>query len=163
MGMADVIQKIISGGQTGAERAALDAAIKLGIPYGGWLPKGRLTEDGTLPDEYELNEMPTSSLAKRAKQNILDSDGTLILSELPLKDKVTLANMAEVELDSLHFSLGAYIRRKFGLWSGNESLIESCRFVSGKKGLDVKAVPEVIIWSLWKKLKESYKLRIVKP
>ena len=67
-----MIQKIISGGQTGADRAALDFAIKYGIPYGGWVPKGRKTEDGTLPGKYLLQEMPTGSYSKRTEKNILD-------------------------------------------------------------------------------------------
>jgi len=75
-----MIKKIISGGQTGADRAALDVAIKLNIPHGGWIPKGRKTEDGILPDKYHLKEMPTGSYPKRTEQNILDSDGTLIIS-----------------------------------------------------------------------------------
>ena len=75
-----MISKIISGGQTGADRAALDVAIDYGIPHGGWIPKGRKTEDGILPDKYNLQEMPTSSYPKRTEKNILDSDGTLIIS-----------------------------------------------------------------------------------
>jgi hypothetical protein len=75
-----MIKKIISGGQTGAGRAALDVALKLNIPHGGWVPKGRKTEDGTLPDIYQLQEMPTASYPKRTEQNIIDSDGTLIIS-----------------------------------------------------------------------------------
>ena len=59
-----MIKKIISGGQTGADRAALDVAIKLGIPHGGSIPKGRATEDGQLPDEYQLHEMSTTSYPK---------------------------------------------------------------------------------------------------
>jgi Circularly permutated YpsA SLOG family len=54
-----MITRILSGGQTGADRAALDFAIKHHIPHGGWLPKGRKTEDGTLPEKYQLQEMPT--------------------------------------------------------------------------------------------------------
>ena len=50
-----MIKKIISGGQTGADRAGLDVAIKLSIPHGGWISKGRKTEDGTLPDKYNLS------------------------------------------------------------------------------------------------------------
>jgi hypothetical protein len=72
--------KIISGGQTGADRAAIDFAIKHNIPHGGWLPKGRKAEDGHLPDHYQLQEMPSGDYSKRTKQNILDSDGTLIVS-----------------------------------------------------------------------------------
>ena len=75
-----MIKKIISGGQTGADQAALDAAIKLGIPHGGWIPKGRKTEDGTLPDKYKLNEMPTGSYPERTEKNVIDSDGTVIIS-----------------------------------------------------------------------------------
>jgi hypothetical protein len=84
MGMNGILHnraiKIISGGQTGADRAALDFAIKHNIPYGGWVPKGRKTEDGRLPDHYQLQEMPSGDYSKRTKQNILDSDGTLIVS-----------------------------------------------------------------------------------
>ena len=75
-----MLQKIISGGQTGADRAALDFAIEFNIPHGGWIPKGRKTEDGVLPEKYQLQEMPTASYPKRTEKNILDSDGTLILS-----------------------------------------------------------------------------------
>jgi hypothetical protein len=75
-----MLEKIISGGQTGVDQAALDAAIKLGIPHGGWIPKGRLTEDGPLPPKYNLTEMPTASYPERTRKNIRDSDGTLILS-----------------------------------------------------------------------------------
>ena len=75
-----MIKKIISGGQTGAHRAALDLAMELNITHGGWIPKGRLTEDGTLPEEYNLKEMPTDSYSASTEQNVMDSDGTLIIS-----------------------------------------------------------------------------------
>ena len=75
-----MIKKIISGGQTGADQAALDVAIESGIPHGGWIPKGRKTENGRLPDKYQLKEMATSSYPKRTEQNIIDSHGTLIIS-----------------------------------------------------------------------------------
>ena len=75
-----MITKIISGAQTGADRAALDFALKYYIPHGGWIPKGRLAEDGPLPDKYQLQEMPTISYPKRTEQNVIDSDGTLIFS-----------------------------------------------------------------------------------
>jgi hypothetical protein len=74
------IEKIISGGQTGADRAALDFAIDHNIPYDGWLPKGRTTEDGTLSYKYHLQEMPTGDYSKRTEKNVLDSDGTVIVS-----------------------------------------------------------------------------------
>jgi len=75
-----MLTKIISGGQTGADRAALDFAIEFDIPHGGWIPKGRKTEDGVLPDKYKLQEMSTASYPKRTEKNIPDSDGTLIFS-----------------------------------------------------------------------------------
>lgn len=75
-----MLKKIISGGQTGADQAALDVAIKLGIPYGGWIPKGRLTEKGRLDSKYKLKEMETPNYNKRTEQNVIDSDGTLIIS-----------------------------------------------------------------------------------
>jgi hypothetical protein len=75
-----MLKKIISGGQTGADQGALDAAIKYSFPHGGWIPKGRLTEDGRLPDNYKLKEMPTDNYPKRTEKNIIDSDGTTIIS-----------------------------------------------------------------------------------
>jgi len=75
-----MIKKIISGGQTGADRAALDAAFELGIAHGGWLPKGRITEEGPLPERYNLHELSSASYPARTEQNVIDSDGTLIVS-----------------------------------------------------------------------------------
>lgn len=75
-----MLKKIISGGQTGADRGALDAAIQMGIPHGGWVPKGRIAEDGTIPHRYELEEMPTDSYPERTEKNVVASDGTLIIS-----------------------------------------------------------------------------------
>jgi hypothetical protein len=69
---------IISGGQTGVDRGALDAAIYLGIPHTGWCPKGRKAEDGIIPDKYNLKEMDTGSYWQRTEQNVVDSDGTLV-------------------------------------------------------------------------------------
>ena len=75
-----MIKRIISGGQTGADRAALDFAIKMDLPHGGWVPKGRMAEDGPLPEKYQLQEMPTQNYPKRTEQNVIDSDGTLIIT-----------------------------------------------------------------------------------
>lgn len=75
-----MLKKIVSGGQTGVDRAALDVAIDLDILYGGWIPKGRLAEDGMVPEKYELKEMPTDRYADRTEQNVIDSDGTLIIA-----------------------------------------------------------------------------------
>ncbi|GAA4448145.1 putative molybdenum carrier protein [Novipirellula rosea] len=75
---------IISGGQTGVDRAGLDVAIALGIGHGGWCPAGRLSEDGSIPSRYELQEMPSSDYPARTEQNVIDSDATLILYEKKL-------------------------------------------------------------------------------
>jgi hypothetical protein len=75
-----MLKKIISGGQTEADRAALDIAIKLRIPHGGWIPKGRMAETGPLPDHYKLQEMETEKYSECIKQNVMDSSGTLIIS-----------------------------------------------------------------------------------
>jgi hypothetical protein len=75
-----MLRKIISGAQTGADRAALDFAIKHKIPHGGWVPKGRLAEDGLIPAKYQLQEMPTDSYHQRTEQNVIDSEGTVIIS-----------------------------------------------------------------------------------
>lgn len=273
-----MIEKIVSGGQTGADRAALDAAIEIGIPHGGWVPRGRLAEDGVIAPSYHLSEMPTDSYADRTEQNILDSDGTLILShgalsggsaltqalaekherpclhidldripafkaaamiaawtarqhihtlnvagprashdpdiyqktkdilmaachigmaetirpqangrfaetaaapgpldrphsvdaavdrlitKMPLKDKVTIANMTMAELSGLDASLGLYIRNYFGLPSTNSALLESCRLYADKNILAADDAVAVVISALWQKLRKTHKLRIV--
>jgi hypothetical protein len=271
-----MIKKIISGGQTGADKAALDVAIKLNIPHGGWIPKGRITEEGPLSDKYQLQAMPTDSYPERTEQNVIDSDGTLIIchgkptggsdytremvlkhkrqllhidlnitpsydaaslilswvnlyrikilnvagprasedseiyndvfrtlemtfkmhriddgksidktqigekkhpsnpprtvndaverlsSELALKDKVTIANMAEVELSTLHANLGEYIRNEFDLWHNNKDLLTSCCFLVKRDDVHVDEASSIIIRELWKRLRETHKLKIIK-
>lgn len=75
-----MLKKIISGGQTGADRAGLDVAIELALPYGGWIPKGRRAEDGRVPVKYDLEEMLTFSYPARTNKNIEESDGTVVFS-----------------------------------------------------------------------------------
>ena len=74
------IGKIISGGQTGADRAALDWAIYSEIDHGGWCPKGRIAEDGTINIKYQLLETPSTNYSERTEWNVRDSDGTVIMS-----------------------------------------------------------------------------------
>ncbi len=71
--------KIISGGQTGVDRGALDAALECGVEAGGWCPEGRKAEDGVIPDQYPLLELEGSGYRQRTKRNVIDSDGTLII------------------------------------------------------------------------------------
>jgi len=75
-----MLEKIISGGQSGVDRAALDAALELGIACGGWCPKGRKAEDGPIDDRYPLAETPGRKYRERTEWNVRDSDGTLILA-----------------------------------------------------------------------------------
>jgi hypothetical protein len=74
------LRKIISGGQTGADRAALDAALDAGFPCGGWCPKGRKAEDGRIPARYPMRETNSKSYADRTLLNIQDADGTLVIT-----------------------------------------------------------------------------------
>jgi hypothetical protein len=74
------LKKIVSGGQTGADRAGLDAAMEAGLPVGGFCPKGRLAEDGTVPDVYPLVELTKGGYPARTEKNVVESDGTLILN-----------------------------------------------------------------------------------
>jgi hypothetical protein len=71
--------KIISGGQTGVDRAALDVALKHGIECGGWCPTGRLDEFGRIPDRYPVQELEVGAFTERTLQNVKDSDGTVII------------------------------------------------------------------------------------
>ena len=75
---------IVSGGQTGVDRGALDAAIALGIPHGGRCPRGRLAEDGRIPSRYRLAESHSPLYRVRTEENVLDGDATLILARGPL-------------------------------------------------------------------------------
>ena len=75
-----MLERIISGGQTGADRAALDAAIACGFPHGGWCPRGRLAEDGPIPELYQLTETGDPTYPVRTERNVKHSDGTVILT-----------------------------------------------------------------------------------
>jgi hypothetical protein len=274
-----MLKKIISGGQVGADQAALDAAIKYSFPYGGWIQKGRKTEDGILPYEYKLKELKSGAYPNYTERNVINSDGTLIISQgklkggsglpkklakkherpclhidlsetpafiaaskintwiiennievlnvtgsrasedsdiykdtmyivegtillslvkakpgehladydkkelldklqvppktvdeavdqvisdLDLKDKIKIANMDLNDLINLHTNLHVYFKNAFGLWSGNTELLASCRSISKEDVYSEDDATLVIIEALWKKLKETHVLRVVK-
>jgi hypothetical protein len=70
---------ILSGGQTGVDRGALQAALDAGVPCGGWCPRGRRSEDGPIPARFPLRETESAAYAERTRLNVRDSDGTLLL------------------------------------------------------------------------------------
>ena len=78
------MQKIVSGGQTGVDRAALDVAREAGLELGGWCPAGRRAEDGPIAAHYPLRATPSADPAERTGWNVRDSDGTLVLTTGPL-------------------------------------------------------------------------------
>ncbi len=87
--------RIVSGGQTGVDRAALDAALALGVPCGGWCPRGRRAEDGPIADGYPLVETPTARYAERTRLNVRDSDATLIVTRgAPIGGTALTADLA---------------------------------------------------------------------
>lgn len=75
-----MIEAIWSGAQTGVDRAALDFAIEYGIPHGGWVPRGRLSEDGRVPARYHVKEHPAPTYPPRTEANVQDTDATVIFS-----------------------------------------------------------------------------------
>jgi Circularly permutated YpsA SLOG family len=97
--MEEAIPKIISGGQTGADRAALDWALSRKLPCGGWCPKGRKAEDGTIPEIYPLRESTSTSYLQRTEWNVRDSDGTVVFSLAP---KLTGGSLKTVEFARKH-------------------------------------------------------------
>ena len=100
--------KLISGGQTGADRAALDVAMELGLDHGGWVPKGRAAEDGPLPGRYRVRETPSEDRAERTERNVADSDATLLISHGPLTggSELTRRFAAALGKPVLHVELG---------------------------------------------------------
>lgn len=89
-----MLERIISGGQTGADRAALDFAVRHRLPHGGWCPRGRIAEDGPIDPKYQLTETPRTEPEQRTEWNVRDSDGTVIFS---FSEKVSGGSLKTVE------------------------------------------------------------------
>jgi Circularly permutated YpsA SLOG family len=115
------LKKIISGGRSGAEWAALDAAIELDIPYGGWVSRGRQTPDGPVPDKYKvLEELPSPAFTDRAEKNVSESDGTVLFThgkrttETKLLEKITGKHrryFLHIDLSELPLHMAASVLR----------------------------------------------------
>jgi predicted Rossmann fold nucleotide-binding protein DprA/Smf involved in DNA uptake len=99
--------KIISGGQTGVDRAALDAALKHAIACGGWCPAGRLDENGIIPPGYPVQELPAGGFAERTRRNVEDSDGTIIINNGELKGGTAETVQRCAELQRPHILIDA--------------------------------------------------------
>ncbi|MGH8613381.1 MAG: putative molybdenum carrier protein [Gammaproteobacteria bacterium] len=85
-----MIERVLSGGQTGVDRAALDAARTVKIEIGGWCPRERRAEDGAISQQYPLRETPSAGYAERTEWNVRDADGTLILNREALEGGTAL-------------------------------------------------------------------------
>lgn len=116
--------KIVSGGQTGVDRAALDAAMGCNIEAGGWCPDGRKSEDGRIADHYPLTELSGAGYRKRTLKNVQDSDGTLIIyfSELSGGTKLTV--------DFCIKEKKPYVLIDAGLLSESQSVQEIIAFIT---------------------------------
>jgi len=93
------LEKLISGGQTGADRAALDVAIRHSFPHGGWCPKGRKAEDGPIGGQYNLFETPSANYLQRTEWNVRDTDGTVVFT---LSKEVTGGSLRTIEFARKH-------------------------------------------------------------
>ena len=116
-------------------------------------PFGRAITDYSKKDYLEKLPIPPKSVKEAVDR---------LISEMALKDKVIIANMTYDELVDLNSNFGAYIRNAFRLWSGNDELMESCRFVSKNKKLDPDGASFAIIDALWESLRKTHKLKVVK-
>ncbi|MGI9536442.1 MAG: putative molybdenum carrier protein [Desulfocapsaceae bacterium] len=105
-----MLEKIISGGQTGADQGALDGAIACGVPYGGSIPGGRKTEAGILPLSYQMKELDSSRYTDRTERNVIDADGTLILSHGRLTGGSALTERiaADLQKPCLHIDFNQF-------------------------------------------------------
>ena len=106
-----MVRRIVSGGQTGADRGALDAAIELGLEHGGYCPAGRRAEDGRIPERYRLIETASADHAERTERNVVESDGTLLITRGPASggSALTAALAARHRRPLLHLDLDQHV------------------------------------------------------
>jgi hypothetical protein len=102
LSLTNLVSRIVSGGQTGADRAALDWAIRNNVPHSGWCPRGRKAEDGPLDAKYLLQETESAGYLQRTRQNVIDSDGTLIVNLGKLEGGTLATAKLAQKLDKPH-------------------------------------------------------------
>ena len=112
------IIKIVSGGQTGADRGGIEAALYCKIPHDGWCPKGRRSEDGVISNTYHLQETTSPGYLKRTEQNVVDSDATVIftIGKLSSGSLRTMEFAKRHKKPVLHINLAEYSRAETGHW-----------------------------------------------
>ena len=119
-----MIEKLISGGQTGADIAALDVALRFGFSHGGWCPKGRKSLEGPIPNRYNLVETPSASYLQRTEWNVRDSDGTVVFT---LDAEVTGGSLRTLGFAKKHGKPCLHLSRmsgKFGYRDRSEVLLD---------------------------------------
>jgi hypothetical protein len=111
--------------------------------------------------ELIKTSMPESHKAAPFLPHTVDHAVDILIKEMTLFDKTSIARMEEHELVGIHLSLGSYIRTTFGLWTGNVALLQDCRSKSDKDNMPENEVSSLIIKELWKKLRKTHALRVV--
>jgi hypothetical protein len=123
-----VLEKLISGGQTGADIAALDVALRFGFPHGGWCPKGRRSLEGPIPDRYNLFETPSDGYLQRTEWNVRDSDGTVVFT---LAETVTGGSLRTIGFAQKHKKPCLHLSREVGLFEYRDRSELLLEFVRG--------------------------------
>lgn len=169
-----MLTKIISGGQTGADRAALDVAIKFNMPYAGWIPRGRRTEEGPLPEKYRLFQMATTDYRDRTRQNIIDSQGTVVICRGALTGgslltrqfaKVVGRPCCQVDLSHNDTFEGAVILHSFILENRLSVLNVAGPRASQDPGIyfEVKSILEAVLYMLYLDRDSAFENPFVPP
>jgi hypothetical protein len=139
--MDKIFSKIISGGQTGVDRAALDVALELGIPCGGWCPKGRRAEDGPISLKYPHRETISPNYPLRTEKNLREADGTLVLTNLPLHGGPSLTVWLAVECKKPHLIVDLYNKLDPSIvWEWGEKNSIKVLNVTGPKESEVQGI-----------------------
>jgi hypothetical protein len=145
-----VLKRIVSGAQTGADRAALDVALELNFPCGGWVPRGRIDEYGRIPEQYpNLTETESADFSERTAANVRDSTGTLIVSRGSLSGGSLFTQQAAIELGKpcLHLDVGTMTEdqsaKHLNQWLRSER-IEVLNVAGPRESKDPHIYPRVV-------------------